>query len=125
MSLPNKSLKEIAQSQKKRHRLLFAVMFFMMGSLIFSFVFGEMGFFNFSKMRHILEQARQEAHLLEIKNADILREIEGFRTDPFYVEAIARQRLGLVKKGEIVYEFYGEPAPDGNSRLVLPLEKKG
>jgi cell division protein FtsB len=118
MSLANKSLKDIAHSQRKKHRFLFAGLFFMMGYLIFSFFFGDMGFFNFSKMRHISAQSRQEIKRIENQNADILYEIEGIRTDPFYVEAIARERLGLVKKGEIVYEFYengGAPALGGNT----------
>ena len=126
MALQNKSLKDIAHSQKKKHRLVFAAMLFAIGSLVFSFFFGDMGFFNFSKMRHVLAQSRQEINLLEFKNTALLHEIEGFRTDPFYVEAIARERLGLVKKGEIVYEFYGAPAPGANSGLVGPLkENKG
>ena len=131
MSHPNKSFKDIAHSKRKKYRLAFVAMFFTIGSLIISFFFGEMGFFNFSKMQQVLAQARQEIDLLEGRNADILHEIEGFRTDSFYVEAIARERLGLVKRGEIVYEFYDEaPASRGNSgpaghgAFVGPLENK-
>jgi len=119
----NKSFKDIAHSQKKVNRLIFAAMSFTIGSLVFSFFFGEMGFFHFSKMKHVLVQAQQEIDTLEVENNHLLHEIEGFRTDPFYVEAIARERLGLVKKGEIVYEFYEAPAPDGTTALVGAVKK--
>ena len=122
MPLHNKSFKDIAHSRTKRRRLIFAALFFTIGSLLFSFFFGEMGFFHFLKMKKALAQARQEIDLLEIENKQILYEIEGLRTDPFYVEAIARERLGLVKKGEIVYEFYeGAPAPPAVIQPSLEL----
>jgi cell division protein FtsB len=108
MPLQNKSFKALAHSQKKKHQLILAGMLFAICSLVFSFFFGEMGFFHFSKMKKALAQSQKEIDLLAVENQQLLREIEGFRTDPFYVESIARERLGLVKKGEIVYEFYGE-----------------
>jgi len=123
MSLPNKSLKAIAQSQKKKHQLIFAAMAFTVVSLIFSFFFGDMGLFNFSKMKAASAQARQEVALLEIENQQLLHEIQLLKTDPFYVEAIARERLGLVKKGEIVYELYGAPATRGITALVGAVKK--
>ena len=111
MPLQNKSFKALAHSQKKKHRLILAGMLFAICSLVFSFFFGEMGLFQFSKMRRALGQSQKEINLLVVENQRLLHEIEGFRTDPFYIEAIARERLGFVKKGEIVYEFYeGEPS---------------
>ena len=106
MSLQNKSFKALAHSQKKKYRLVFAGMLFAVCSLSFSFFFGEMGFFHFEKMKKALRQSQKEIDLLMIENQRLLDEIEGFRTNPYYVEAIARERLGFVKKGEIVYEFY-------------------
>ncbi|MEK7286040.1 MAG: septum formation initiator family protein [Nitrospirota bacterium] len=106
MAFLNKSLKEIAHRRKKNIRLIVAGMFFVAVSLMVSFFFGEMGFFHFSTMRNALKQSEREIEALEAGNNRLLLEIEGLRTDPFYVETIARERLGLVKKGEIVYEFY-------------------
>ncbi|MEK7747568.1 MAG: septum formation initiator family protein [Nitrospirota bacterium] len=106
MAFLNKSLKEIAHRRRKTTRLAITGMLFLSGSLMVSFFFGEMGFFNFSTMRNALKQSRREIDALEAGNSRLLHEIEGLRTDPFYVETIARDRLGLVKKGEIVYEFY-------------------
>jgi cell division protein FtsB len=106
MPFTNKSLKEIAHRQQKKSRMILAVMSVIAGYLLLSFFFGEMGFSHFSTMKQALAKAQQEVEALEAGNERLLHQIEGFRTDSFYVETIARERLGLVKPGEIVYEFY-------------------
>lgn len=50
--------------------------------------------------RTALEQARAEK-TLRLRNAQ--RELELLRTDPDYVETIARDRLGLMKPGETIF----------------------
>ncbi len=123
MALQNKSFKALAHRQKKKYQIALAVMLFAICSMVFSFFFGEMGLFNFSKMQQALGKSQKEIDLLVVSNQQLLHDIEGFRTDPLYVESIARERLGFVKKGEIVYEFYGAPAPSGITALVGAVKK--
>jgi cell division protein FtsB len=59
-----------------------------------------------------LYQMHQEQVVLEREiaqlataNAALAGEVRQLRTDPTKVESIAREELGLVKPGEIVYEF--------------------
>ena len=57
------------------------------------------------------EQHREIARLRQV-NRDLAREIQSFGHDPARVEAIAREELGLVKPGEVVYQFgVGRPTP--------------
>ncbi len=105
MLLQNKSLKKIASDKKKKRRLILAVMLFTLCSLLFSFFFGEMGLVHFNKMNNVKQKAQLEIKALERENGRLLHEIEGLKYDPFYVELLARDRLGMSKKGELIYEF--------------------
>lgn len=45
-------------------------------------------------------------------NKGLSQEVQSFAHDPARVEAIAREELGLIKPGEVVYQFgHGKPAP--------------
>ncbi len=44
-------------------------------------------------------------------NAALRAEIARLRSDPKYLEALARKRLGLVKSDEMVYRFLDADAP--------------
>ena len=53
----------------------------------------------------------REIEQLSATNAALAEEVRALRTDPARVEAIARDELGLVKPGELVFEFRKSPAP--------------
>jgi cell division protein FtsB len=55
-------------------------------------------------------ELQQEIARLRQVNEGLAREIRAFANNPSQVEAIAREDLGLVKPGEIVYQF-GPPRP--------------
>ena len=44
-------------------------------------------------------------------NAALRAEIARLRSDPKYLELLARERLGLVRPDEMVYRFLGADAP--------------
>jgi len=55
--------------------------------------------------------------VLSTANEDLAREIESLRTevlllrkDPKYIEGLARQELGMVKRGDLVYRYPDEAA---------------
>ena len=68
-------------------------------------VFGDNG------VGHLLELTRQERRLSErafalLQRNEVLRtQIMQLHNDEHYLEALARQKLGLVKEREIVYRF--------------------
>jgi len=106
MPLSNKSFKDIASWNKKTHRLILIGMLCMAVSLLFSLFFGEMGLIHSSKVKAARFKTQQEIALLEQQNNDLLNEMDALKTDPFYIESLARERLGLIKQGEWTYEFY-------------------
>ena len=51
------------------------------------------------------ETLEREVVVLRSDTARLTAEVERLRTDPEYIEQIAREKLGLVKPGERVYKL--------------------
>ena len=53
------------------------------------------------------ESERLQARLVEVQEENRLleREIRSLKNDPDYLERVARQELGMVREGEILYRF--------------------
>ncbi|HTY80857.1 MAG TPA: septum formation initiator family protein [Candidatus Bathyarchaeia archaeon] len=51
------------------------------------------------------ESLEREVGVLRADTARLTEEVERLRTDPEYIEQIAREKLGLVKPGERVYKL--------------------
>ena len=70
--------------------------------LFFSIIVGDKGISSLQLIK-IERQALKSAHAeLKRKNLQLYHEIERLKNDPVYIEAIARQELGLIGKKEIV-----------------------
>jgi len=68
---------------------------------------GERGLIRLYQMHQTRADLNREVEQLTAANAALAEEVRVFRTDPGRIEAIAREELGLVKPGEIIYEFRG------------------
>ncbi len=80
--------------------MVFAVMAIVF--IFFLIIVGDKGISDLKLMR-IERQELQSAHAeLKRKNLHLYHEIERLKKDPAYIEAIARQELGLIGKKEIV-----------------------
>ena len=73
-----------------------------------SFIFGEMGVIKYYRMKAQYDSLRKEIAELKQDNARLLKDVHSLKTDPEYLEIIARDKLGLARPGEIVY-YYDEP----------------
>ena len=76
--------------------------------LLVSFVFGEMGVVKYSRMKLQYGAMANDIASLKLANAKLVHEVHSLKSDPAYLERIARDKLGLARPGEIVY-YYGEP----------------
>lgn len=68
-------------------------------------LFGERGLWRVAGMADHQRQLKQDIAAVEARNAELQADIARLRSDPFTIEAIARDRLGMGRKGEIVYYF--------------------
>lgn len=50
------------------------------------------------------------SRIVEVKkeNLNLKKEVEKLKSDSVYLESVARDKMGVVKKGEVVYHIVGE-----------------
>ncbi len=85
-----------------RH-LRLAILFLLV--LIVGSVMGNRSLFQLYQIHRDRVAIEREIEQLTAANAALAEEVRILRTDPARVEAIAREELGLVKPGDLVYEF--------------------
>lgn len=88
-----------------KQSVLLAFVILAIFSLLFFIVFGENGLADL----HLLKIERdvllkQNAELAK-KNLDLYREIERLKSDPKYLESVARKELGVVRKDELIFKL--------------------
>ncbi len=62
------------------------------------------GYSHLEKRREENRQLAERIKLLEENNSKLDAELKKLRGDPEYVEKKAREKLGVVKKGEVLYK---------------------
>jgi cell division protein FtsB len=90
---------------EKQHRLLIGggIGFFLLLSLLA--VAGERGFFEVYKFTQHLERIESRLRTLEEDNKRMRLEAAALSSDPYQVEKLAREDLGLVRPDEIIFEI--------------------
>jgi cell division protein FtsB len=92
----------------RKRRVLIAASILLALYLLTSFILGEMGLVKYYRMKAQYNTLTEEISTLKQDNARLVRDVRALRTDPACIERIARDKLGLARKGEIVY-YYDEP----------------
>ena len=76
---------------------------------------GEMGVFRYLSMRDQTRNLEHELLALQRENASLREDITQLQHDPSKIEQLAREQLGYVRKGEIVYQV----TPDSEKKQDL------
>jgi len=92
-----------------RPRLRLAVILVL--ALVVASLMGNRGLVQLYRMRQTREALQRENAQLTLSNAALAEEVRALRADPVRIEAIAREELGLVRPGELVYEFRAAARP--------------
>lgn len=99
--LSEEDLEERLHRRRRRVRLLgFFLVLFLALSL-----FGERGLLQIYKMQKTQAELQKEIRRLERSIEALSREAQALRDHPEQLEELAREALGLVRPGEIVYQF--------------------
>jgi cell division protein FtsB len=85
---------------------LFLLLSILTGTMFFS----QKGLPLYFDMREARQSLQHQIRQLELVNAAVEADILRIQTDEFRLEELARNRLGMVRPGEKVYQFV-EPAP--------------
>ena len=60
-----------------------------------------------------VDSLEREVAVLRVETSRLTAEVDRLRSDPEYIEQMARERLGLVKPGDRVYKLPPSPGPAG------------
>ena len=71
----------------------------------FFIIFGNRGLLDNQRLKEKLSELRAENSRFEAVNHSLKREVVLMREDLRYIESVARNELGLVKRGDFIYRF--------------------
>jgi cell division protein FtsB len=71
-------------------------------------ILSDEGLPRFRKLRAQLEHVQRERRQMEAQIKRLEREVRGLSRDPEAVERIARDELGLLREGELLFQFTEE-----------------
>ncbi len=78
---------------------------FLTAILLFNAFFGDMGIIEAVRQRRTAGRLQHDVIALRTANDALREEIERLKRDPFMIEAIARETLGLSRPGELIFLF--------------------
>jgi len=113
---PNLSRQQIEFSRAKKKKVALLSVIFVFVYLMALILFGEVSLPHFFSMRNAYRQMKNEIDLLKADNARLKAESEALRSSPEEIENLARESLGMARKGEIIYEFPRTDPTSGRSK---------
>jgi cell division protein FtsB len=66
---------------------------------------GERGFFEVYQFNRHLQHVESRIQALEVENERMRLQLTGLQSDPYQIEKLAREDLGLVRPDEIIFEI--------------------
>ena len=88
---------------KRKRILLFTIsLFLILGFLTF---FGDKGILHLFRLQKELARIKGMNTKMEKENRNLREEVRRLQHEKRYIEEIARKELGMVKEGEIIYQF--------------------
>jgi cell division protein FtsB len=90
---------------EKQHRIVIGggIGCFLLLSLLA--IAGERGFFEVYRFSRHLQHVESRIQALEVENERLRMQVTGLRSDPYQIEKLAREDLGLVRPDEIIFEI--------------------
>lgn len=86
-----------------RQALVRAALYAVGVAVVLSIVFIP-GHFELKRLREENREYQRRTQLLEEHNVELEEELSKMQEDPEFLERKAREKLGIVKKGEIIYQ---------------------
>jgi cell division protein FtsB len=75
--------------------------FWLFGIVVFILIIFLPGYTKLQELRDKNQELTEQIKKMNIENALLLEELARVQNDPVYQEKIARQKMGVVRKGEI------------------------
>jgi cell division protein FtsB len=88
-----------------REKILLSFTIMILFLMLFFVIFGENGLADLNLLRQQRDGLLEKNHRLEQENLALYREINRLKNDLKYIENVARQELGMIKKDEIIFKI--------------------
>lgn len=98
--------KKLTAKNGKWHLVLWPLM--VLGSVLL-IIWSPNGLLHLRQLHLEHQELIQKNNILEKENHLLYEEIGKLRNDPAAMEHLARQELGLVKEGELIFQFVSPP----------------
>ncbi len=86
-------------------KILLSLVTLVLLNILLVIIFGDRGLVEVSHLKGERDQLLRDNHHLKAKNLSLRREIERLKTDPAYIEHVARQELGMIGRDEVIVRF--------------------
>jgi len=87
---------------KKKILILVLFLFFIFGFFTF---FGDKGIMHLLRLQKEWGRIKEANVKIEEENRKLREEVKRLQYEKRYIEEIARKELGMVKEGEVIYQF--------------------
>lgn len=98
-------MKEIVMQKKTKTNRLFLILL-IAGSLFLS-IWGIKSYYSIYQTQKKLRKTEEKLTQMELENEELRDQIDNL-ANSFYREKLAREKLGLAKKGEVIYKILPE-----------------
>jgi len=88
----------------RRRKLLFLILSLLVLLGLLTFL-GDKGILHLLRLQKELARIREANTKIEEENQKLKEEVRRLQSEKRYIEEIARRELGMVKEGEIIYQF--------------------
>lgn len=120
----------VANKNGGLRRFLVIVVALFIAALAVDSIFGPNGWIATYRLKLQVRQEQQAIEQLKQQNDQLSNEVRSLKTDPSAIERIARERMGLVKPGELVFKLPAktpsasngstQPAPSSSPASAAP-----
>lgn len=100
------ALKEqLRKEQSIRIKISILLLVLILIALQYSFLFGNMGYIKYRELKKNEKRLLTEINQIAQNNNSLKQEIDLLKKDQVYLEKYAREKFGLVKPGEMIFQF--------------------
>ena len=89
----------------KRQRIFLYLATMAIISLFFLIILGDNGFLDLNTLKKQRNTLVEENQKIQQEITSLSTEIDRVKNDPDYIEAVARQELGMIGKDEVILKF--------------------
>ena len=86
-------------------KILLSLVALVLFNILLVIIFGDRGLVEVNRLQGEKDRLLRDNRELTEKNLSLSREIERLKTDPVYIEHVARQELGMIGRDEVIVRF--------------------